>query len=1367
MQSVCNGQTGKGWTLRAPMITQTPTLSYFGISGKGIWVRFQIDKRPRYDPLFGAHCTSACPWLPGMLRFGIGGRVVEIFLCLKLEDLSRSRISAELDLENVPIHKGSRKECSRPIPMSMLRNLHRPQAWNTSGYVCRSCRLQIEALQCQQPRWQSSTAPTQETADDWMSNFNGISVEHSTPTDIQNADDAVGVEGEGANDGLRSGKKRRPKTKREQMAAVNNFANLKNTLTHRLPKEPADIDRGNVASGQELSSGAKSSSRKLAEGKLSSNRSAAQRNHRRERRRDSEVLREDEDMTVNHGERTDVPVETFSVKNSESNPQCTKFESLVDFLTKVFTDSLPGMLQKFKKNEEQEPAQAASESKLGVASSEFSKRVARPNLVSETTSSSSSSSSRPRTHISLRNQRSPAQMVRDSRDWPKWGGAVATSSGVGIGTPRLGGVFDNAESGSIVRKIVGEGEDMRRVMPERDRIQRQLLSVYRRIISVDADSPADPAEVRIYRGGKNDGAATEDAGSGTEKPSGSQGATITSLKDSLSSKFQKSKKDSEIFEGSTGFHERLAAVTQNVDYYKSPLRPRENSAPAVNTDVNGEQSRIDRVAGRLASLHSLHATTSETVDGSDIEDKKATDVPDGETKDVTRLKTPKTGRRKGRPIRKLKQTEEMQKVGGTTKRSRKIRPKNLARALNVDDPQMGTGDVVDGDSKPLWQVMADAKAVAESPAKSAEPENSTEQPEPTAMDVVNSEIAKVVFIQPADLRVEPLNIPQPAVPGLEYGLDRVLFNPGVYQLQDPLSRVYNFDPYLQKIMPVTEFEYNALKEYKTSSQDTALSTLAKEHGKRYIGSTSSMTSTLGHFHYLLSHFRELNFNMLSRGFLSQPTPTFTNINRAPNAMFLRWKNGVYAIDADKEYDGANVLMMLGKSMEKLLTMKKSDYERYRKTDPRSVSEEERTSPESYEYTTMNNFLMRSQLDAHDSRLPGTGTFDLKTRAVLSVRMNAEDFQPMTGYEIQSLHGRFGSYEREYYDMIRSTMLKYMLQVRMGRMDGIFIAYHNVERIFGFQYVPLQEMDRAIHGQVHPCLGEQEFKTSLELTNKVLDKATEKFPEQSLRFHFETAPETLFNTPTSVMWIYAEPMAEAEIDRIQNTSKVKITEFERTMMGMEKDAETSVEAAAAADADVDTNDAEEPVDEAAAGQVEAGQATQENPERSDADADAREEAASSQPEHTASNSSADGKFIKTIQSAESPKSDRKQLFVASLIVKSRVNGSSVDRPENLKPGDKWEVEYLLQEWEPNDKMWAKYEQTKARRRELFQRYREEEQVDGEGNGNGEKKRKDGFLTLLREMSQRGRDFRGKMDELEAGKAPVVVGQPLHRAREEEV
>lgn len=421
------------------------------------------------------------------------------------------------------------------------------------------------------------------------------------------------------------------------------------------------------------------------------------------------------------------------------------------------------------------------------------------------------------------------------------------------------------------------------------------------------------------------------------------------------------------------------------------------------------------------------------------------------------------------------------------------------------------------------------------------------QPAPTPKKKSKkTKIPNIETVSATDLVLVPVDKPQPPVPSLAYGLDRVLFNPGVYHLQDPRSRVYNFDPYLAGIMPVKEFDFGALRQYVTSSKDMTLANIAREAGKRYAGSTSSMTSMLAHFHYLLSAWRPINPDHVSRSFPVE-SRNFTRIGRAPAAIFLQYQNGTYAIDADKEFDTANVLSMLGKSMEKLLTLPKEDFEKYRRVNSDQLTEEERNSDESYHYTTLGDFMMRSQLDAHDDRVPGTGMFDLKTRAVVSIRMDTEQYHKGVGYEIRHRFGAWESYEREYYDMIRSAFMKYSLQVRMGRMDGIFVAFHNVQRIFGFQYISLPEMDTAIHGTNNMSLGNHEFKLSLHLLNKLLDKATARFPKQSLRLHFETRP-----TDPPFMYVFAKPVTQEQIEEVQNKNKAAVESFERDMMGLVRD-----------------------------------------------------------------------------------------------------------------------------------------------------------------------------------------------------------------------
>jgi hypothetical protein len=375
-------------------------------------------------------------------------------------------------------------------------------------------------------------------------------------------------------------------------------------------------------------------------------------------------------------------------------------------------------------------------------------------------------------------------------------------------------------------------------------------------------------------------------------------------------------------------------------------------------------------------------------------------------------------------------------------------------------------------------------------------------------------------------------------------------------------------------MPVSEFDFDALNEYITSSRDETLRQFARDHGKKYIGSSSSMTSVLSHFHFLLSEWRAPNMSRISQSF-GKTMKSFTRVTRAPTAVFLKYRDGVYAIDADKEFDSANLLMSLGKSMEKLLTLPTDQFERFRKSSDNKVTRDE-VEDESYHYTTLGDFLMRAQLDAYDKRLPGTGMFDLKTRAVVSIRMDSTRHESGMGYQIKTLHGEFESFEREYHDMIRGAFLKYSLQVRIGRMDGIFVAYHNIQRIFGFQYISLPEMDHALHGQEDPALGDVEFKLSVALWNKVLDRAAARFPGQSLRMHFETRENMV-----PYMTIFATPVTDEEIDAIQSKNSAKIEAFNKRILFPElyAEEESSSETSEAGDESLSSDDKESSAAEA--------------------------------------------------------------------------------------------------------------------------------------------------------------------------------------------
>lgn len=595
------------------------------------------------------------------------------------------------------------------------------------------------------------------------------------------------------------------------------------------------------------------------------------------------------------------------------------------------------------------------------------------------------------------------------------------------------------------------------------------------------------------------------------------------------------------------------------------------------------------------------------------------------------------------------------------------------------------------------------------PIEDAEPEPSPRVSKETQRPIPKLDSTKSRLLRGNDLQLKPLEREAPAVPGLSFDLSRVLFNPGVYQLQDPRSRVYNFSPYLQHILPVSEFNFDALNEYITSSKDTSLRDLGQKQQKKYMGSSSSMTGMLTHFHFLLSAWRPINVETLSKSF-TDPLRSFTQFQRGPSAVFLRWKDGIYAVDADKEYDSANILMSLGRSMEKLLTLEEEEFEKYRKAAQGQGVSAPVTQPEVYHYTELGDFLLRSQLDAHDSRLPGTGMFDLKTRAVVSIRMNVRDHELGMGYEIQNRFGDWESYEKEYFDMVRSAFLKYSLQVRMGRMDGIFVAYHNIQRIFGFQYISLPEMDLHLHGTEKQSIGDTEFKMSLGLVNEIFDKATAKLPNTSLRFHFETRDS--IGAEGSYMYIFAEAHTEEDIENIQNARTAEIAELEAKILnasGNEPDVRT---------AGVYTISSSVPA-EATGNEVTA---ETELPDSAELRANA---VASS------------GTF-----SLPPPG----KLMGLTLRVLNKVNGRPVLRPLDLEKFDSWDIEYTLEEMS-DDKALATYSQCRGRRARL---QKATQRDDAAANW---------YLRNMKSLSDNGRLVRGKLDRQDADKPVVVLERVL--------
>ncbi|KAJ7134543.1 mitochondrial protein Pet127-domain-containing protein [Mycena epipterygia] len=349
---------------------------------------------------------------------------------------------------------------------------------------------------------------------------------------------------------------------------------------------------------------------------------------------------------------------------------------------------------------------------------------------------------------------------------------------------------------------------------------------------------------------------------------------------------------------------------------------------------------------------------------------------------------------------------------------------------------------------------------------------------------------------PADLAPTKEHKP---IATLEHGLERVLFNPGVHWLQDPRSRVYNFPPHLENIPKVTDFAFERLPGFIKSSRDEDLRNLAHRQNRMFAGSTSSLTGMLGHCYFLISEHKGVDISSLSQNFQNEER-NFTPGQRMPTSVLFNYKDGVYAIDSDSEDSSKNVLTWLGTLLEKFLTMSKEEFGTYLRSSPPLEGEED-PMREAYRYAKSEKFVMRSQLDCVDRRLPGTGVFDIKTRACLPIRMDILNWEENSGYVIKSAQGLMESFEKEYYDLIRSAFLKYGFQVRIGNMDGVIVAYHNTARMFGFQYVSLQEMDERLFGS-EPGAGDRVFQKCVSLMECIASEVVQCFPNQSVKCTFE-------------------------------------------------------------------------------------------------------------------------------------------------------------------------------------------------------------------------------------------------------------------------
>jgi len=298
---------------------------------------------------------------------------------------------------------------------------------------------------------------------------------------------------------------------------------------------------------------------------------------------------------------------------------------------------------------------------------------------------------------------------------------------------------------------------------------------------------------------------------------------------------------------------------------------------------------------------------------------------------------------------------------------------------------------------------------------------------------------------------------------------------------------------------------SAISPFVPADEDPYLAQLASQHNCRVMGSTSSVTPILSKIYNFVSNQRPCNMPAMSKPFHTQPSGMVLSMQR-PISMSLKNEEGRYTISklrGMEAYETNGILSDLGHVLESFLTMEPDQFEKLMVRPPNgkeltqeqaTARHEAATAPQIYNFLQVGDCLFRSQLDCYD---PATGrVFDIKTRATAGIRYNIENYKEHLDTKqacIDSLLGLWSSYEREYYDLVRSKFLPFSLQLRIGQMDGAFLAYHNTREMFGFQYVSLEEIEHRIYGSSHRA--EWAFDRSCKLLQRVMGAIHSRYGDE--------------------------------------------------------------------------------------------------------------------------------------------------------------------------------------------------------------------------------------------------------------------------------
>ena len=126
----------------------------------------------------------------------------------------------------------------------------------------------------------------------------------------------------------------------------------------------------------------------------------------------------------------------------------------------------------------------------------------------------------------------------------------------------------------------------------------------------------------------------------------------------------------------------------------------------------------------------------------------------------------------------------------------------------------------------------------------------------------------------------------------------------------------------------------------------------------------------------------------------------------------------------------------------------------------------------------------------------------------------------------------------------------------------------------------------------------------------------------------------------------------------------------------------------------------------------------------------------------------GKVRKGTERADDKEVQYNPLIAMTLTIRNKVNDKYVVRPEKLGESDQWTVEYSLAEIQSASRAWSLYGACQNRRKKKL----DDEELSEEDIA------RNYYLRRMRELSDQGRTWRNKQDQIEMRTAKVVLDQP---------